>query len=58
MAVACGFPSDPHLEHDAIRENVGMWDTTILTKLQVRGPDALAAIDYLVTRDMSKIYVG
>ena len=58
MAVAFGFPNDPHLEHDAIRETVGMWDTSALTKIQVRGPDALAAIDYLVTRDMTRIEVG
>ena len=58
MAVAFGFPSDPHLEHDAIRETVGMWDTSALTKIQVRGPDALDAIDYLVTRDMTRIEVG
>jgi aminomethyltransferase len=58
MAVAFGFPCDPHLEHDAIRETVGMWDTSALTKIQVRGADALAAIDYLVTRDMTRIEVG
>jgi aminomethyltransferase len=38
MAVAFGFPCDPHLEHDAIREDVGMWDTSALTKIQLRGP--------------------
>ena len=58
MAVAFGFPNDPHLEHDAIRETVGMWDTSALTKIQLRGPDALAAVDYLVTRDMTRIQVG
>ena len=58
MAVAFGYPGDPHLEHDAIREAVGMWDTSALTKIHVRGRDALAAVDYLVTRDMSKIPVG
>ncbi|MBT4889064.1 MAG: aminomethyl transferase family protein [Rhodospirillales bacterium] len=58
MDVAFGFPWDMNLEHDAIRETVGMWDTSALTKIQVHGPDALAAMDYLVTRDMSKIYVG
>ena len=58
MAVAFGFPNDPHLEHDAIRETVGMWDTSALTKIHVRGADALAAIDYLVTRDMTRIGVG
>jgi aminomethyltransferase len=58
MAVAFGYPGDPHLEHDAIRETVGMWDTSALTKIHVRGRDALAAVDYLVTRDMSKIPIG
>jgi aminomethyltransferase len=58
MAVAFGFPNDPHLEHDAIRQTLGMWDTSALTKIQVRGPDALAAVDYLVTRDMTRIGVG
>lgn len=58
MDVAFGFPNDPHLEHDAIRETVGMWDTSALTKIQVRGRDALAAIDYLVTRNMAKIPAG
>jgi aminomethyltransferase len=58
MAVAFAFPWDPHLEHDAIRETVGMWDTSALTKIQVRGKDALAAVDYLVTRDMTRIGIG
>jgi aminomethyltransferase len=58
MAVAFFFPNDPHLEHDAIREAAGIWDTSALTKIQVRGSDALEAIDYLVTRDMSRIPVG
>ncbi len=58
MAVAFGYPNDPHLEHDAIREAAGMWDTSALTKIRVRGPDALEAIDYLVTRDITKIPVG
>lgn len=58
MPVAFGFPNDMHLEHDAIREAAGIWDTSALTKIQVRGKDALEAIDYLVTRDMTKIPVG
>ncbi len=58
MDVAMAFPGDMHAEHDAVRETVGMWDTSALTKIYVRGPDAEAALDYLVTRDMSKLYVG
>lgn len=52
------YPCDPRLEMDAVREAIGMWDTSALTKIQVRGPDALAAVDYLVTRDMSRLPVG
>ena len=58
MDVALTLASDPRDEHAAIRETAGVWDTSSLTKIHVRGPDALAAVDYLVTRDMSKIYVG
>ena len=58
MPVAFRFPNDPHLEHDAIRETAGMWDTSALTKIQVRGSDALEAVDYLVTRNMAKIPIG
>ena len=58
MDVAFRLPSDPRDEHAAIREAAGVWDTSALTKIHLRGPDALAAVDYLVTRDMSKIYPG
>jgi aminomethyltransferase len=58
MDVAFTLPSDPRDEHAAIREAAGLWDTSALTKIRVRGSDALAAVDYLVTRDMSQIYVG
>ena len=58
MDVAFFFPNDPHLEHDSIRETAGIWDTSALTKIQLRGSDALEAIDYLVTRDMTRIPVG
>lgn len=58
MDLPYAYPSGPHLEHDAVRDAVGIWDTSALTKIHVRGPDALAAVDYLVTRDMTKIPVG
>lgn len=58
MDVAFTLASDPRDEHTAIREAAGVWDTSALTKIHVRGPDALAAVDYLVTRDMGKVQVG
>jgi aminomethyltransferase len=58
MNLPYAYPSGPHLEHNAVRDAVGIWDTSALTKIHVRGPDALAAVDYLVTRDMAKIPIG
>jgi len=58
MDVAFTLSSDPRDEHAAIREAAGLWDTSALKKIRLRGKDALAAVDYLVSRDMSKIHVG
>ena len=58
MDVALTLPSDPREEHAAIRETAGLWDTSSLKKIWLRGPDALHAVDYLVSRDMSTIHVG
>ena len=44
MDVAFTLPSDPRDEHTAIREAAGLWDTSALKKIRVRGPDALAAM--------------
>jgi aminomethyltransferase len=58
MDVAMALPGDMNAEHNAIRETIGMWDTSALKKIYVRGSDACAALDYLVTRDMNKLYIG
>jgi len=58
MDVAMSLPGDMNAEHDAIREAVGMWDTSALKNFYVRGANALATIAYLVTRDITKLYVA
>ncbi len=58
MDVPFSFPTDPQDERDSVRNGAGMWDTSALKKHRLRGPDALAVVDHLATRDMSKIYVG
>jgi aminomethyltransferase len=58
MDVAFTLSSDPRKEHTAIREAAGMWDASALKKIHVRGKEALAAVDYLVCRDMSRIQAG
>ncbi len=45
-------------EYFAIRNATGVFDLTPMTKYRVTGPDALAYVDRLVTRDMSKIKPG
>src|SRR5579862_8016054 len=42
----------------AIRTNVAMADMSPLTKCVVAGPDACKALNYFVTRDISKMEVG
>ena len=37
MDVAMAYPGDMNAEHDAVREAVGMWDTSALIKTWVRG---------------------
>ncbi|MCH9758984.1 MAG: aminomethyltransferase family protein [Proteobacteria bacterium] len=58
MGTAWTYDSDPNIEHNAIREAAGLFDMSGLKKVQVRGKDAAAVIDHLISRDMSKINVG
>jgi glycine cleavage system T protein (aminomethyltransferase) len=45
-------------EYFAIRNATGVFDLSPMTKYRIRGRDALAYIDRLVTRDMTKIRPG
>jgi aminomethyltransferase len=45
-------------EYFAIRNATGVFDLTPMTKYRITGPDALAYLDRLVTRDMTKIRAG
>ncbi|MEM7084511.1 MAG: aminomethyltransferase family protein, partial [Pseudomonadota bacterium] len=45
-------------EYFAIRNATAVFDLTPMTKYRVTGPDALAYVDRLVTRDMAKIKPG
>jgi len=46
------------MEYFAIRNATAVFDITPMTKYRIKGPDALAYIDRLVTRDMTKIRPG
>lgn len=58
MGTAWSYSTDPTNEHDAVRERAGMFDMSPLKKVFVRGADAAATLDYLTTRDISKIMPG
>lgn len=58
MGTAWTYNTDPNDEHNAIREAAGMFDMSPLKKVFVRGTDAVAVLNHLTTRDMSKITPG
>ncbi len=45
-------------EHEAIRTKAGLMDVSGLKKVHLVGPHAESVIDYVTTRDMSKLYPG
>jgi glycine cleavage system T protein (aminomethyltransferase) len=45
-------------EHTAVRQRVGLFDVSHMGELHVTGPGALAAVDALITNDLSKAENG
>lgn len=45
-------------EHQAVRQNVGVWDESPLRKWDFRGRDALRAADRIFTNDMLGLKIG
>ena len=58
MGAPWTYHSDPCDEHDAVRERAGLFDVSGLKKVRVRGRDAAAVCDHVITRDMTKIPIG
>ena len=52
------YDKDMSAEHVAIRTKAGLMDVSGLKKVHLVGPHALAVLDYVTTRDVSKIYPG
>src|SRR5690554_699326 len=42
-------------EHEAVRNNVGLFDVSHMGEITVKGKDALAFVNYLITNDLEKI---
>jgi len=49
---------DAIAEHQAVRNDVGVWDESPLRKWDFTGPDALRAADRIFTNDMAGLEVG
>ncbi|MFO7612740.1 MAG: glycine cleavage system aminomethyltransferase GcvT [Clostridia bacterium] len=45
-------------EHNAVRQNSGIFDVSHMGEIFIEGPDALAFVDYLVTNDLSRMIEG
>lgn len=45
-------------EHNAVRQNAGIFDVSHMGEFWVRGEKALAALQYLTTNDVSKLEIG
>ncbi len=58
MGAPWTYHSDPCDEHDAVRERAGLFDVSGLKKVHLRGRDALAVADHVITRDMTRIPIG
>ena len=45
-------------EHNCVRERAGLFDVSHMGEIFVRGPEALSAVNRIVTNDMTKLYDG
>ena len=52
------FIEDPMLEYRAVREGVGLLDFSPLFKVDIDGPDAKDKMNWLYTRDLTKVPTG
>ncbi len=43
------------VEYEAIKNHVTMWNVAVERQIQVKGPDAEKFVDYVITRDATKI---
>lgn len=45
----------PMVEYEAIKKRVTLWDVAVERQIRVKGPDAEAFVDYVITRDATAI---
>ncbi|HOR01442.1 MAG TPA: glycine cleavage system aminomethyltransferase GcvT [Anaerolineae bacterium] len=52
------YPTGPIEEHHTVRKAAGLFDIDHMAQLVVKGPDALAYLQYVTTTDVSKMVMG
>src|SRR6516165_4637080 len=45
-------------EHIAVRTSAGLFDVSHMGQIEVRGPQALALLQYVTSNDVAKLHVG
>jgi aminomethyltransferase len=58
MGTAWTYDKDIYEEHIAIRTKAGLMDVSGLKKMHLVGPHAMAVLDFVTTRDLTKVYPG
>ena len=58
MGTAWTYDKDMSEEHVAVRTKAGIMDVSGLKKVHLVGPHAIAVLDSITTRDMTKVYPG
>ena len=58
MGTAWTYAKDIYEEHIAIRTKAGLMDVSGLKKVHLVGPHAIAVLEYITTRDLTRIYPG
>ena len=58
MDVPWEYARDINDEHRAVRTAAGLFDVSGLKKVHITGPDAVAVVNDMITRDMTAIYPG
>jgi aminomethyltransferase len=52
------YPRGITAEHEAVRKQCGLFDVSHMGEFIVRGPDAVAFVDYVTTNDVASLAVG
>jgi aminomethyltransferase len=58
MGTAWTYDKDIYEEHIAVRTKAGLMDVSGLKKVHLVGPHAIAVLDTITTRDVTKVYPG